>query len=226
MTGQHTDVGAYALGLLEPADRQEFERHLAGCPECAAEVAELSGMRDLLTGIAPDEATGGEPAEADVVSLVQRQALAQRRRRRWQAGLSAAACVALLAAGAAVGLAAAPGGATPPAALTHVIGTRHTATDPRTGVTGTVGLVAKPWGTQVTLDLSKIRGPLECELIAVSATGQRQIASGWFVPAAGYGVPGHPAHLLVAGGTAIHAGNLSRLDVIIVGGRTLVSIPA
>jgi hypothetical protein len=225
MTGQHTDVGAYALGLLEPADRQEFERHLAGCPDCAAELAELSGMRDLLTGIEPAEAAAGEPAEADIVSLVRRQAVAQRRRRRWQAGLSVAACVALLAVGAVVGLAAAPGGTTAPAALTHVIGTRHTATDPRTGVAGTAGLVAKAWGTQITLDLSKIRGPLQCELIAVSATGQRQVASGWFVPAAGYGVPGHPAHLLVAGGTAIHASKLSRIDVIVVGGRTLVSIP-
>ena len=50
MTGQHTDVGAYALGLLEPADRQEFERHLAGCPDCAAELAELAGMRAYHAG--------------------------------------------------------------------------------------------------------------------------------------------------------------------------------
>ena len=85
--------------------------------------------------------------------------------------------------------------------------------------------MSKAWGTQVTLDLSKIRGPLECELIAVSATGERRVVSGWFVPAAGYGVSGHPGHLLVAGGTAIHASDLSRLDVIVLGGRTLVSIP-
>ena len=51
MTGEsvhseHTDVGAYALGLLEAQDRQAFEEHLATCPSCAAELAELSGMKE------------------------------------------------------------------------------------------------------------------------------------------------------------------------------------
>ena len=67
----HTDVGAYAMGLLEERDRREFEDHLAGCPACAAEVAELSPMAALLkgvelrgvelTGVEPAGAEGGEP---------------------------------------------------------------------------------------------------------------------------------------------------------------------
>jgi hypothetical protein len=93
----------------------------------------------------------------------------------------------------------------------------------RIGLTGAVGLVTKAWGTQVTLDLSRIRGALQCELIAVSRTGERRVVMGWFV--AGYGVPGHPAHLLVQGGTAIAQKDLSRLTVIVVRGRTLLSIP-
>jgi hypothetical protein len=36
---------------------------------------------------------------------------------------------------------------------------------------------------------------------------------------------GHPAHLLVQGGTAIAQKDLSRLTVIVVRGRTLLSIP-
>ena len=32
VSSEHIDVGAYALGLLEAADRQAFEEHLAGCP--------------------------------------------------------------------------------------------------------------------------------------------------------------------------------------------------
>jgi anti-sigma factor RsiW len=55
MSGEHTDVGAYALGLLEERDRLAFEDHLAGCPPCRAELAELSGMKELLSGIGPVE---------------------------------------------------------------------------------------------------------------------------------------------------------------------------
>ena len=128
----------------------------------------------------------------------------------------------LIGGGVAVGLAAAQ---PPTAPQASVAGVRHSATDPRIGLTGAVGLVTKAWGTQVTLDLSRIRGALQCELIAVSRTGERRFVMGWFVPAAGYGVPGHPAHLLVQDGTATAQKDLSRLTVIVVRGRTLLSIP-
>jgi hypothetical protein len=48
----------------------------------------------------------------------------------------------------------------------------------------------------------------------------------WLVPAPGDGVPGHPAHLVIQGGTSIPRGDLARLDVDVVNGRTLLSIPA
>ena len=48
---------------------------------------------------------------------------------------------------------------------------------------------------------------------------------GWLVTAPGDGVPGHPAHLVIRGGTSIPRGDLSRVDVDVVNGRTLVSIP-
>jgi anti-sigma factor RsiW len=41
-------VGAYLLGALDPADQAEFERHLAGCPECRSEVEELRVAADAL----------------------------------------------------------------------------------------------------------------------------------------------------------------------------------
>ena len=73
----------------------------------------------------------------------------------------------------------------------------HSATDPGTSVAGTVGLLAKAWGTEVTLDLSKVHGPVECELVAVSKSGERRVVMNW----------------------------LARLDVDVVNGRTLLSIP-
>jgi anti-sigma-K factor RskA len=37
----HTLTGAYALDALEEFERRQFEAHLAECPDCAREVAEL-----------------------------------------------------------------------------------------------------------------------------------------------------------------------------------------
>ena len=44
----HVDVAAYVLGALDDADSAAFERHLAGCPRCQAELDELSGLPALL----------------------------------------------------------------------------------------------------------------------------------------------------------------------------------
>ncbi|MCO5998303.1 anti-sigma factor family protein [Actinoallomurus rhizosphaericola] len=54
---RHTDVGAYALGLLEEDDRRAFEAHLAGCPACSAEVADLTRLRELLIAARPAPTT-------------------------------------------------------------------------------------------------------------------------------------------------------------------------
>jgi anti-sigma factor RsiW len=42
------DVGAYLLGALPDLDRQAFERHLAGCPECREDVDRLRPAADAL----------------------------------------------------------------------------------------------------------------------------------------------------------------------------------
>lgn len=216
VSSEHTDVGAYALGLLEAADRQAFEEHLEGCPACAAELAELSGMKGLLTGIDPVAGPAAEPSEAEVVDLVRRRAASQRRRVRWQAVLGAAAGVVLLAVGVGVGLATAPNSHAPTAqplvALSVHQGTTATGTNPGTGVSGVAGLVKKPFGTQVTLDL-KMKGPLECQIVAVSKTGERTVIATWFVPPVNFGGALHPAPLHIQGWTTIKAGDLARIDV-------------
>jgi anti-sigma-K factor RskA len=38
---EHTLAGAYAMDALTPQDRAGFERHLAGCEDCAQEIASL-----------------------------------------------------------------------------------------------------------------------------------------------------------------------------------------
>jgi anti-sigma factor RsiW len=185
----HTDVGAYALGLLEAADRQAFEEHLAGCPACQAELDELAGMKGLLTGIDPVDAPADEPTQAAAV---------------------------LLAVGVGVGLATAPGSPAPTtqtlATLTVHQSATAVGTNSQTGVSGVAALVSKPFGTQVTVNL-KMKGPLECRLVAVSKTGERTVIATWFVPPVDFGGAKHPAPLHIQGWTTIKTGDLARIDV-------------
>jgi hypothetical protein len=226
MSSQHTDVAAYSLGLLEQEDRQDFEVHLADCQSCAAELAEFATMADLLSGVepvGPVESGQEELGDTALGDLIRQRAMARSRRVRLQAVLAAVASLVLLAGGVAVGLVSAP---QQPASVAQLVrqGQQHSATNARTGVTATIGLVAKTWGTQITMDLAGVRGPLECQLIAVSRTGERRVVTGWFVPRAGFGVPSNPSHLLLIGGTAIPEKELSRVEIEVVNGATLLSI--
>jgi hypothetical protein len=222
---EHIDVGAYALGLLEDEDSAAFEAHLAGCPTCNAELAEFSPMRALLTGVGPVELPEDVSSGPGVTDLLSRRVAASRRRARWAVVISAAACVAVLGGGIAAGIALAPSQGQVTVSSPVLTGQRHSATDPRTGVTGTVGLVTKAWGTYITLELAGVHGPLQCELVAVTKTGERQVVAGWSVGVPGDGVPGHPADLLVAGSTATPLDKLASFDVVVVNGPTLLNIP-
>jgi len=46
-----TNLGAYVLGSLEPAERAAVDEHLLSCPTCAAELADLTGLPALLAGV-------------------------------------------------------------------------------------------------------------------------------------------------------------------------------
>lgn len=223
MSIEHIDVAAYSLGLLDQKDREDFEAHLAGCQSCMAELGEFSAMADLFADLGPVTVEAEEPDESSLAHLGARSAAARRRQARQRAWLAAAAGIVLLAGGVAVGLGLAPHKVPSPVAQ-QLIGQRHSSTS-LVGLQGVVGLVSKPWGTQVTLELSKVRGPLDCQLIAVSKKGLRRVVVGWRVPPVGYGVPGHPAPLLIQGGTSIPKQDLSEIIIQVVHGSTLLTIP-
>jgi anti-sigma-K factor RskA len=60
----HTLSGAYAMDALSERDRARFERHLAKCGECAAEVA---GLREATARLAAATAAPPPPALRDRV---------------------------------------------------------------------------------------------------------------------------------------------------------------
>jgi anti-sigma factor RsiW len=233
MTVAHTDVGAYALGLLEEDDRRAFEEHLGDCTSCTAELGGLGDMRRLLAGIGPVEVDDEEPEDlsGNITDLVARRRREDRRRRRGTLVIGLAAGVALVAGGVTAGSAiVSPGGGGEhqhgsPAADVLASGVRHSATDPSTHAVGIVATRAQPFGTEVGLDLANVRGPLTCRLVAVMRSGQQQPVTEWAVPPKGYGVPGSPAHLQVHGGISVKPSDVSRYDVLIEGGGRLVSVP-
>jgi Putative zinc-finger len=253
----HTDVVAYAFGALEDPDRRAFEAHLATCESCTAELADLTGLKEMFTALkhhTGSAASDGADEESDghaddhnddlggggnVVDLLRRRKRAARRQRRGTAVLTAAAAFALLAGGITIGSATSshktvvgmpgmtgmPGTRNGPANQLEVVGERHFATNPATGTSGTVALMALGWGTHVALQLSKVKGPLECQLVAVSTSGAKRVVTGWSVPTAGYGTPEHPDPLVVHGGTSLPRDHIARFEVHVIGGANLLTVP-
>ncbi|MGP4028331.1 anti-sigma factor family protein [Actinomadura sp. 3N407] len=234
----HIDVGAYALGLLEEPDRRAFEAHLPTCMPCHEELGELRGIAQTLDGIGPIADPAGTipvPPEPAVVSDLMRHRIRRQRRHRAARALAAAAAGVVLLGGAlGTGFTlgadreqAPPQPDTGTAALMRD-GQQVSASDSGTGVTGTVAMQDKAWGSRIGLKLSKVRGPLKCELVAVDGRGNAHTVAGWSVPAKGYGLPGSAQpHLTLQGGTALNPEEISRFEVRTIGeGRTLLTVPA
>jgi anti-sigma-K factor RskA len=110
MTDIHTLAGAYALHAIDDLERARFERHLAECPSCAAEVAELD---DAMAAFS-DATVETPPARLRAAVLARSAATPQTRRPvsrrtfrppavRWQRWVAAAAAVVALGGAGAVG---------------------------------------------------------------------------------------------------------------------------
>jgi anti-sigma-K factor RskA len=111
MTGEiHALSGAYAVDALDDDEREQFERHLAECETCRAEVASLQETAALMaetTAATPPPALRGKvlagmatvrplPPEHPSTAVV---SLDSRRRRRTTAWLAAAAAVVAIGGG-------------------------------------------------------------------------------------------------------------------------------
>ncbi|MFE0422850.1 anti-sigma factor family protein [Streptomyces sp. NPDC058953] len=105
------------------------------------------------------------------------------------------------------------------------------ATDPTTGVSATVGMDRQGWGTRAVLELKGVKGPLKCNLVAVSKTGEEEVVTSWSVPKWGYGIPDGPTEaskypLYVHGGAAMDREEIDRFEVRTFDNQKLVEIDA
>lgn len=142
---------AYVLGALAPAERLEFEGHLAGCTGCRAAVAEIAGLPGLLGQVGPaDAARLAESSDLHegLPATVLPEVLATARRERHQLRrtlLGVAAAVVLLLTGFAAGqLVDQVGPPDPQRIAFDAVGPSY--------ITANVNLVPVPEGTQVQVE--------------------------------------------------------------------------
>ncbi|MFI0789127.1 anti-sigma factor family protein [Streptomyces lydicus] len=238
---RHTDVGAYALGVLDAADAQRFEAHLVGCDRCAAELEELMGLTPALAEFkasAPTpETLTAVPGPRLLNGLLDEVAATRRGRARRRLFLVAAAVVLIVGGPLATlslkGGTDAPPAAAPPLAnavrAQYAEGEKVDSVDPDTKVSAGVSMASRPWGTQVVLELANVKGPLSCSLIAVGKDGRRQTVTTWAVPKGGYGIPGSAAKwnrepLYAAGGAALDRADIDHFEISTLEGRRLATV--
>jgi hypothetical protein len=154
----HLD-GSYVLGALSPAERLEFEQHLAGCKECSRSVRELAGLPGLLARVDAEvleEPATDEPLPDTLLPALSREVRRTGRRRGWVRGGLAAAAVAAVLGGIALG--GLVGGGDTPSAGPTTSQTSTTASPQvrmrpvgHVPVRATVGLASVSWGTRLDL---------------------------------------------------------------------------
>jgi anti-sigma-K factor RskA len=70
---EHTLAGAYVMDAISAPDRERFERHLAGCQECAQEIASLREATALLGTAAAEPLPAGLKERVMAVAAMTRQ---------------------------------------------------------------------------------------------------------------------------------------------------------
>ncbi len=242
---QHTAVGAYALGVLDPADAARFEDHLIGCERCAAELDELMGLPPLLaeyataadgTALPDPSVVTARPGPELLDRLLDDVTVSRKASGRRRLYLVAAAAVLIVGgplAGAAL-TASSDDGETQTVASTsqqvYEQGKKFSAVDPVTKVDASVSLQQKGWGTSVALKLGNLKGPRTCDLVAIGKDGHEETITTWAVPTSGYGITDGDGSrwskepLYAQGGAAMNTDDIERFEVRTLDGRRLAEV--
>jgi hypothetical protein len=233
MTGPVHDraqLGAYALGALDPAEARVVQGHLAGCLDCQREVSELMTIRRALDQVPPEAFVDGPPADGDLLlqrTLRQVRAETPEPRRSRTGLVVAAAAVAVavaLGGGVLLGRQTAPTqqAAPPPTTATSTPSNASlaSATDPSTGTTMDVALEPKKGWVWVHAQITGLPENEPCELVVVTRDGKEILAGSWLVSADG------AKNGTRLEGTALTApDDVAKVEIRTTSGRTMVSVP-
>jgi anti-sigma factor RsiW len=224
MTCEHAFVslGAYALGTLDTADNAAVEEHLAGCAECRLGLQEIVGLPRLLNLLTVSDIavlSDHDPSGIEVgdelyerLAAMARDDLAPARsdrpRRHGRRLVSlAAAVIVMVGALTGVGVWA-----------TH--SSNHTTVFQATGANGVhmaVGLDTQASGTALRVTVSGLHQDEQCWLYAIGRNGERELAGQW--------TSTYKGEAQQTSSTDIPRGQLSKLVLVGLSNRTLVSVP-
>jgi hypothetical protein len=146
MTDEHCQSdAAYVLGALPPAERREFEAHLADCAECQRSVRELAGLPGLMATVRPEDFDAPAlPPPATLLPSLVRAVRHERTRRRWT-GVAIAAAAAAAVAVTTIGV---DHLSVPTSQSAAGVAMRAVGDEP---IHATARLTGKAWGTQIDL---------------------------------------------------------------------------
>lgn len=189
----HLDA-AYVLGALSPSERQDFERHLETCADCAQSVREMAGLPGLLSRIDEAEvaALGDRPPlPATLLPALLDRAVVRRSRRRVLVAVGALAAAALVAvmtlavAGAVGGPEQQTAGPQPgPTATSQPAGATMTQLG-QSSLEADVLLQDVAWGTRMKVTCtyygtsSSSLGPLDYALVVHTRSGRVEQVGTW-----------------------------------------------
>lgn len=223
------DLGAYALGALDPADAAVLRAHLQQCSTCGAEYAELAQVSATLaqsgaepSGVNDGGAAGGastDPALAGILDRLQGERARNRRRRVLE---MVAVVVLVIAIGGASWVAATTVDSSEQADQPRESGEAPTESYDSTTPTGqpirwdgrnaaaevgaTVTLRPVAWGTQVDVAMRGVEPGQTCEVVLVDTDGDEWAAGSWEVA--------YDGELTWTGGAAIAPTQVTRVVVV------------
>lgn len=217
MSAPHEDIklllGAYVLGGLDQADLREVQDHLPTCATCRDELAALAVLPGLMRRRRDDDATASTPAAPpQLLPALLRQVDVERRRDRLHArGRLAVAAVTVAALTAGAG-----------AVLSRDAGSGSQvsfAVTAGSATSGQASLLAKPWGTAITVDLAGLPRTGRFVLRTTSRDGTSEQAATWAATANGVA--------RVVGATSISTADVTEVAVLGPSGQPVsVATPA
>jgi Putative zinc-finger len=214
------ELGVYLLGAIEPGQRAVVDHHVVTCPACRAELSDLAGLPSLLRRVPADVivrllAQQAVPAVPVPLPALARRMTAVRRRARMIA-VAAALATGVAAAAGVQGLHAAENRPARAAVVAGAVTVQ--ATNPVTGARAAVRYAARPWGTELEVNLTGVAPGTRCQLLVAGPAGQLVVAGGWYVTTSGPAT-WYPAAVPLTA-SRVHSFN------IVSGGKTLVTVPA